>query len=168
MAFEDSEGHCLSQAELFRSVLQALRQAGVTAIASSSLWSSPAWPDQTAREYTNAVVQVDPGRLEAQELMQLLLKVEAAFGRTREKKWSSRTLDLDLIDFRGEVIVGETETDLMLPHPRAHLRSFVMGPLQEIAPDWSHPVLGGHIDQYLTAALNDWPARLSQGFELSP
>ncbi len=68
-----------------------------------------------------------------------LLRLEAAFGRRRGAPNDSRTLDLDLIAY------GRTITDepgLILPHPRAHERLFVMGPLAEIAPGWSHPRTG--------------------------
>jgi 2-amino-4-hydroxy-6-hydroxymethyldihydropteridine diphosphokinase len=65
--------------------------------------------------------------------------VESQFGRRRAQRNAPRTLDLDLIAY-GRCLL-ETP-DLVLPHPRAHERLFVMGPLAEIAPDWRHPVLG--------------------------
>jgi len=71
--------------------------------------------------------------------MDLLLRVEADFGRVRGAPNDPRTLDIDLIA-SGRIVVGEP--DLIVPHPRAHERRFVMGPLAEIAPDWVHPVLG--------------------------
>ncbi len=71
--------------------------------------------------------------------MQALLRVEAAFGRRRGAPNAPRTLDLDLIA-HGRAVVDEP--GLTLPHPRAHERRFVMGPLAEIAPGWSHPQTG--------------------------
>ena len=68
-----------------------------------------------------------------------LLAVETALGRERSERNAPRTLDLDLIAYGREVRAGP---GLTLPHPRAHERRFVMGPLAEIAPDWTHPVLG--------------------------
>jgi len=50
----------------------------------------------------------------------------------------ARTLDLDLIAYQDQVI---DTVEIVLPHPRAHERGFVMGPLAEIAPEWVHPVL---------------------------
>ena len=64
--------------------------------------------------------------------------MERTFGRTRGAPNEARTLDLDLIAHGREVLVGP---GLILPHPRAHERLFVMGPLAEIAPDWIHPTL---------------------------
>lgn len=57
----------------------------------------------------------------------------------RARKNAARTLDLDLIA-HGRVLMDQPE--LVIPHPRAHERLFVMGPLAEIAPDWRHPGLG--------------------------
>lgn len=71
--------------------------------------------------------------------MEALRRLELRFGRVRTTPNAPRTLDLDLIALGRRVI---DRPDLKLPHPRAHLRLFVMGPLAEIAPDWRHPVLG--------------------------
>jgi 2-amino-4-hydroxy-6-hydroxymethyldihydropteridine diphosphokinase len=69
----------------------------------------------------------------------MLRDIEALFGRRPGSPNADRTLDLDLIA-HGRTI--SDERDLILPHPRAHDRLFVMGPLAEIAPDWRHPLLG--------------------------
>ncbi len=71
--------------------------------------------------------------------MQALLAVERDFGRCRGELNGPRTLDLDLIAYGALRLEIE---GLVLPHPRAHQRRFVMGPLAEIAPDWTHPGLG--------------------------
>lgn len=71
------------------------------------------------------------------QLLHTLQQVEREFGRRRSIPNGPRTLDLDLIAFGREVL--ETP-ELVLPHPRAAKRLFVMGPLAEIAPNWRHPV----------------------------
>ena len=76
--------------------------------------------------------------MEPEAAMQALKDVEARFGRVRTAPNAPRTLDLDLIALGRRVI---ERPELKLPHPRAHLRGFVMGPLAEIAPEWRHPVL---------------------------
>lgn len=157
-AFESKNGHRLEGAELFKSVLHELKGSNVQTLSTSTVWSSPAWPDPTLNEFKNVVVELDPGKLSAQDLMLLLLKVETRFGRIRSSRWGQRTLDLDLIDFRGQVIVEEREGGLVCPHLRMHERSFVLGPLGEIAPDWVHPVFMKAIEDYLPNALKDWPA----------
>ncbi len=87
--------------------------------------------------FVNAVVSV-ASELAPQALLDALLAVEADFGRMRGAPNAARTLDLDLLDHDGRLC--DTET-LVLPHPRLHLRRFVLEPLCEIAPDWRHPRL---------------------------
>ena len=70
-------------------------------------------------------------------MLALLHKVEAEFGRVRSVRNAARTLDLDLLDFKGQVM---TATDIEIPHPRMLTRGFVLFPLQEIAPEWHDPV----------------------------
>lgn len=72
-------------------------------------------------------------------MIRRLLEIETRFGRRRGVRNADRTLDLDLIDHGGRVL---DTPELTLPHPRAHDRRFVMGPLAEIAPDWRHPRSG--------------------------
>jgi len=72
------------------------------------------------------------------ELMEILHKIESAYGRTRSAKNAPRTLDLDLIDYHGRVEEGPP----VLPHPRMAERGFVLIPLADIAPEWRHPATG--------------------------
>ena len=61
---------------------------------------------------------------------------------------AARTLDLDLIDLDGAVTRGP---GLVLPHPRAHLRGFVLYPLRDVAPHWCHPVSGAGVGALIAA-----------------
>ena len=73
-----------------------------------------------------------------EQLLARLLRIEYALGRRRERARAARTLDLDLL------LYGDTESQtlfLVLPHPRLHLRRFVLAPLVELAPDLRHPTL---------------------------
>ena len=58
-----------------------------------------------------------------------------------------RSLDLDLIDYRGRVMQGAVD----LPHPRMTVRRFVLEPLAEVAPGWQHPVTGLSVEALLAA-----------------
>ena len=107
-------------------------------LARSRWWRSAAWPDPETPEYRNGVVLVE-ARGDAHALLAALFAVEQGMGRTRGPRNAPRTLDLDLIAHGRQVI---NDPDLILPHPRAHQRLFVMGPLAEIAPDWRHPLSG--------------------------
>ena len=89
-------------------------------------------------EYRNGVAIVEAHHHPPEALLTCLLDIEAGLDRARGARNAARTLDLDLIAYGREV---RDAPRLNLPHPRAHQRRFVMGPLAEIAPDWIHPVL---------------------------
>ena len=123
---------------LLEAALSAFLHADIRVVRRSGWWRSAAWPDPGAPAYLNGVALVETP-LSPRALLERMLDVEAAFGRERTVLNAPRTLDLDLIAYGRQVI---DEPGLDVPHPRAHGRRFVMGPLAEIAPDWVHPVLG--------------------------
>jgi 2-amino-4-hydroxy-6-hydroxymethyldihydropteridine diphosphokinase len=82
----------------------------------------------------------------SEQLLARLLRIESALGRTRDVPRGPRTIDLDLLIVRDERITTEF---LTLPHPRLHLRRFVLVPLNELAPNLSHPKLGKTIGELL-------------------
>jgi len=89
-------------------------------------------------DFINAVAALET-TLSPHDLLGALFTVEAAFGRRRDYYHAPRTLDLDLLLYDGEVIDSPR---LTLPHPRMHLRAFVIAPLLEIAPDCRIPGRG--------------------------
>jgi len=122
---------------LLEAALSAFLRSDLRVVQRSGWWRSAAWPDPGAPAYLNAVVIVET-QLSPRALLAQLLDIEVAFGRRRAKPNAPRTLDLDLIAYGRQVI---NQPGLVVPHPRAHDRLFVMGPLAEIAPDWTHPIL---------------------------
>jgi 2-amino-4-hydroxy-6-hydroxymethyldihydropteridine diphosphokinase len=129
--------HSSSEA-LLEAALARFPEAGLRVLKRSGWWRSAAWPDPRGPEYRNGIVLVEASG-GPEVVLARLFAVEAGFGRRREQRNAPRTLDLDLIA-HGRTVIATAE--LTLPHPRAHERLFVMGPLAEIAPDWRHPVLG--------------------------
>ena len=117
-------------------------------LARSRWWSSAAWPDPNGEEYRNGVAIVE-ANVPPQAVLEALFAIEREFGRIRGQPNAARTLDLDLIAYGRQVVDGP---DLILPHPRAHERLFVMGPLAEIAPDWVHPRSGRSATQLAASA----------------
>ncbi|CAB4763662.1 unannotated protein [freshwater metagenome] len=89
-------------------------------------------------KYLNAVLIGESVR-SPHELLNSLLEIESRLGRTREIHWGARTIDLDLIVYGDEKI---DTPDLVLPHPRAHERRFVLEPWAEIDPDAIIPSVG--------------------------
>lgn len=78
------------------------------------------------------------GAVEPCRLLGMLQAIEAAAGRVRGVANAARTLDLDLLAMDG---LAMASPELVLPHPRLQDRAFVLAPLQDIRPDWTHPVL---------------------------
>ncbi len=123
---------------LLEAALAAFPAHGLTVTARSGWWRSAAWPDPSAPAFVNGVVLVETALTPA-ETLAALHALERDFGRVRSETNAPRTLDLDLIAYGRTVLAGP---GLVLPHPRAHERLFVMGPLAQVAPEWRHPTLG--------------------------
>jgi 2-amino-4-hydroxy-6-hydroxymethyldihydropteridine diphosphokinase len=76
------------------------------------------------------------------DLLAWLQAIEARGGRVRAERNAARTLDLDIIAMGARGQTRRDKPDPVLPHPRAHLRAFVLMPLLDVAPEWVHPVSG--------------------------
>ncbi|MBI4397814.1 MAG: 2-amino-4-hydroxy-6-hydroxymethyldihydropteridine diphosphokinase [Candidatus Omnitrophica bacterium] len=87
--------------------------------------------------FLNSVWKIETS-LDPQALLKLLQSIEKKLGRVRAVSNGPRIIDLDLLDYDGQVV---NEEGLTLPHPRLHERVFVLRPLSEVAPEWIHPVL---------------------------
>lgn len=127
-----------SSEALLEAALSLFPQAGLPLLARSRWWRSAAWPDPKGDEYRNGIAIVETNGPPDAVLAQLLA-IERRFGRERSTPNAPRTLDLDLIA-HGRIVAATP--GLILPHPRAAERLFVMGPLAEIASDWRHPMTG--------------------------
>lgn len=139
--------------ETLREAVSGLATLGEVAAVSSLYETEPVGgPEQPS--YLNAVVVLD-SEFEPIQLLDELNRIEAAAGRIRTERWGPRTLDLDLITVvqaEGEWQTVETDR-LVLPHPRAHLRRFVVEPLAEVWP--RAPIGAGETAQHLLAGLGD-------------
>ena len=108
----------------------------------SSIWRTfpvggPASPSGQS-VFANAVAAVET-TLGPFELLETLQEIEREARRVRKVFWGPRTLDLDLILWGNEILTSPT---LILPHPRAVWRDFVLGPACEIVPNWRLPTTG--------------------------
>lgn len=137
---------------------ERLAERGIRILQRSGDFRSPAWPPGSGPDFVNGVILGETA-CDAAKVLAILHEVEAGLGRTRRKRWEARVIDLDLIDFGGQVLpdVGtwtrwadlapdrqqaEAPEALVLPHPRVQDRPFVLVPLGVVAPDWAHPVTG--------------------------
>ena len=112
--------------------------------------------------YLNAVVIAETS-MPAQAVLERCLSLEDAFGRVRDELWGPRTLDLDLIIYGDEV---SNSPGLMLPHPRAHERAFVLAPWHDADPQAQLPGHGPVAD--LLAALGTTGIARLEGAVLHP
>lgn len=153
----NDKGAWSSCREALEAALARFRSEGLDIVARSSWWSSQAWPDPSDPPFLNGVVIVRTAH-DPHALMATLGRIEDAFGRRRSTLNAPRTLDLDLIAYGREN--GDCD-GLILPHPRAADRLFVMGPLAEIAPEWRHPVNGRTAEEIRLVTTVGLDARVS-------
>lgn len=109
--------------------------------------SAPVPPLEGAPRFVNGVARLD-GTADPAALLAALHAIEDGFGRTRPFPNAPRTLDLDLIAFGDLVRQGPPP---VLPHPRAAERAFVLLPLREVCPGWTHPRLGRPVEALIAA-----------------
>ncbi|HEY1180629.1 MAG TPA: 2-amino-4-hydroxy-6-hydroxymethyldihydropteridine diphosphokinase [Phytomonospora sp.] len=123
----------------------ALATLGDAVVAVSPVYETPPWGDPDQPPYRNAVVLADRADLDPDGWLALAQDLENTAGRVRDpgRRFGPRVLDVDIIaawDESGEPVRSDDER-LTLPHPRAHLRAFVLVPWSKIEPD---AVLPGH------------------------
>lgn len=144
--------------DTFTVALQLLAGESLEVLAISRLYSTPAVPAGSGPDFLNAAVLVRSD-LPPGEVLAALHRIETALGRTRDRRWGARVIDLDLLA-AGATVLPDAATvsrwmdlapgeqaamvpdRLILPHPRLHHRAFVLLPLGDIAPDWRHPLTG--------------------------
>ena len=125
--------------------LQAIENSGIRVKQRASWYQTAPVPISDQPWYVNSVAELET-HLPPTDIISALLELEKKIGRVRTFPNEPRILDLDLLAYNDIIITGSAPTDLTIPHPRVHGRSFVILPLREIAPNWSDPVTGQTID----------------------
>ena len=108
----------------------------------SNFYMTPSYPNKELPRFANIGLLVD-FKYDYKNLFKIILLIEAKIGRIKSKKNDPRVCDIDIIDFNGLI---SKNLKYRLPHPRSHLRNFVLYPIKEIDPKWVHPILNKNVD----------------------
>lgn len=111
----------------------------------SSLYATAAWGNTNQPDFLNQVIVAET-TLTAAQTMQAILSIEKKMGRIRTKKNAPRIIDIDILFFNKHIIQTK---DLTVPHPQIQNRRFVLVPLNELSPNFKHPLLHKTIHQLL-------------------
>jgi 2-amino-4-hydroxy-6-hydroxymethyldihydropteridine diphosphokinase len=132
---------------LSHAIQKISEQVGVN-VAKSTIYETEAWGVENQQAYLNQCIKVKTD-LKATELIDVLLLIEKELGRERtiNQIYEPRTIDIDILFYNNDII---NESKLLVPHPRLHLRKFVLIPLEEIASNYLHPLLNKTIFNLLS------------------
>ena len=105
----------------------------------SSFYETYSWPNKKHPKFYNIVIKIYT-KLQPLNLLYLIKYIEKKIGRKKSKINSPRVCDIDILDYKGNCYNLENNGEnLLIPHPRLHLRNFVLFPLFEIEKNWKHP-----------------------------
>jgi dihydroneopterin aldolase/2-amino-4-hydroxy-6-hydroxymethyldihydropteridine diphosphokinase len=140
-------GNVGNVSENFEIATERIKEMIGPVIKQSSLYKTEPWGNKNQDDFLNQVVCVETN-LKPDKVLKNILAIEKIMGRNRNKdnQFAPRTIDIDIL-FYGKKIINRN--NLIIPHPRLHLRNFVLTPLTEIAPGLMHPILNKKIKDLL-------------------
>ncbi|MEO7120634.1 MAG: 2-amino-4-hydroxy-6-hydroxymethyldihydropteridine diphosphokinase [Ginsengibacter sp.] len=136
-------GNIGNVSETFDLVLKHLNEKIGPVVKSSSRYKTEPWGNKNQDNFLNQVIVAETS-LNPNEVLKQIYDIEKKLGRDRDKnnQFAPRTIDIDILFFGNKII---NEENLIIPHPRLHLRNFVLTPMLEIAPDFIHPTFNKSI-----------------------
>ena len=117
--------------------VQLLVQSNIKIKKISNFYETPSYPNQNFPKFLNIglLANYEDSCL---SLLNINKLIEKKLGRLKSKKNEPRVIDIDIIDFKK---MRENRDELIIPHPKCHLRNFVLYPILQIDPNWKHPIL---------------------------
>jgi len=140
---------------LLQQAVQLIEQQAGKVVKLSGLYETAPWGNVQQPDYLNQALQISTP-LPPLPLLHTLLNIEREIGRIRQQKWGARVIDIDIIFYNDEVI---SLPELKIPHPRMQNRQFVLVPLNEILPDWVHPIFQQTVHALLAACDDELPVK---------
>ena len=128
---------CSTPYQTVLSAIEHFPKFGLKVCKQSDWYESEPVPVSSQPWFVNGVVEISSAK-GARSTLKTLHLIEDLFGRKRSELNAARTLDLDLLDYKGMVV--NDNPNLILPHPRIDKRAFVVLPLQNICPEWQSPL----------------------------
>ena len=111
----------------------------IKVVKKSSFYESPSYPNKKLPKFINRVVQIET-KLDPINLASVIIFIEEKLERKRFKKNDPRTCDIDIVDYKNKTLKFKYKNlHFEVPHTQLQNRSFVLLPIQEIAPKWTHP-----------------------------
>ena len=135
--------------------IAGLCELGIDVLAVSPWYETAPVPVSDQPWFNNAVIAATTA-MTAPDALVALHSIEASFGRVRTVRNAARVLDLDLLDYGGQTY---DDDNITIPHPRLHERAFVLLPMRDVAPGYTHPVSGRGIDGLIAALPDDQQIR---------
>ncbi|UAY51443.1 2-amino-4-hydroxy-6-hydroxymethyldihydropteridine diphosphokinase [Ferruginibacter albus] len=134
-----------SQQQLLKAIKLIEKNIG-NVIRQSKLYQTAAWGNNDQPDFLNQVIIVATKQA-PEKLIQTILAIEEKMGRVRTIKNAPRIIDIDILFFDKDII---QQKDLIVPHPEIQNRRFVLTPLNELSPNFKHPVIKKNIHQLLS------------------
>jgi 2-amino-4-hydroxy-6-hydroxymethyldihydropteridine diphosphokinase len=129
--------------------IELINIKNIKIIKKSNIYETPSYPNKKNPKFLNICLAIE-SKEEPETLIKKFKSIEKKLQRNRGFRNKPRTCDIDIIDYYGKIINSKK---IIVPHPRAHLRNFVLFPLRELSPYWLHPLLNKKID-FLIKKLN--------------
>ena len=126
-----------------------LQNFNISVVKKSSFYETLSYPDISKPKFINVVISIS-ANIQTNKLAEKIISVENLFGRKRKYKNEPRTCDIDIIDYMKKSIDFDFNgLKFQVPHNELSNRSFVLFPLKEIEPNWTHPVTKVKIDDLI-------------------